>query len=104
MSDADGTNLVPLSKLNGSSDLPRWSPDSKKVVFESYDSSSRDTYIVDISERIPRNLVTNIPKVATPTWSRDGKWIYFRSFETLGHKIYRCPATGGNAAPLSGGA
>ena len=102
MSDADGTNLVPLSKLNGSSDLPRWSPDSKKVVFESYDSSNRDTYIVDISERIPRKLVTNIPKVATPTWSRDGKWIYFRSYETLGHKIYRCPATGGNAVPLGG--
>jgi len=57
---------------------------------------------VDISERIPRKLVTNIPKVATPIWSRDGKWIYFRSYETLGHKIYRCSATGRNAIPLGG--
>ena len=49
----------------------------------------------------PRKLVTNISGVARPHWSRDGKWIYFRSDEPGRTGIYRCPASGGDAIALS---
>jgi Tol biopolymer transport system component len=56
---------------------------------------------VDIEELVPRKLMTNIESVATPSWSHDGRWVYFRSHETTGRMIYRCPATGGDATALA---
>jgi Tol biopolymer transport system component/DNA-binding winged helix-turn-helix (wHTH) protein len=102
MSDADGNNLVQLSKFNGSSGTPRWSPDGKEIVFDLHRSGHFEIYIEDIAERVPRKLVTNLRKdMSTPNWSRDGKWIYFRSYEAIGHKMYRSAAAGGDAILLS---
>jgi hypothetical protein len=102
MSDADGNNLVQLSKLNGNSGTPRWSPGGKKIVFDLHRSGHFEIYIEDVSERAPRKLVTNLREdVSTPSWSHDGKWIYFRSYAAVGSKIYRCAATGGDTTLLS---
>ena len=97
MSDADGSNLVQVSKLIRNAGIPRWSPDGKKIAF---DSRRLEIYVTDMSEQLPRKLVTNVSKMTAPNWSRDGKWIYFRSYEVIGQKIYRCPATGGEAIAL----
>jgi Tol biopolymer transport system component/DNA-binding winged helix-turn-helix (wHTH) protein len=102
MSDADGGNLVQLSKSITNPNSPRWSPDGKKIAFDSSQSGNREIYVVDVSERFPRKLDTNLRNIATPSWSRDGKWIYIRSYEAMGEKIYRCAATGGNAVALGG--
>src|ERR1700751_4021405 len=53
MSDADGNNLVQLSKLNGNSGTARWSPDGKKIVFYLHPSGHFEIYIEDVSERAP---------------------------------------------------
>jgi Tol biopolymer transport system component len=45
--------------------------------------------------------VTNVFDVVRPHWSRDGKWIYFRSNEPGMVGVYRCPAAGGDAIILS---
>jgi Tol biopolymer transport system component/DNA-binding winged helix-turn-helix (wHTH) protein len=99
MSDADGSNLVQISKSIRNAGIPRWSPDGKKIAF---DSRRLEIYVADVSEQHARKLVSNVPKMTTPSWSRDGKWIYFRSYEALGQKIYRCPAAGGEAVALGG--
>jgi Tol biopolymer transport system component len=39
--------------------------------------------------------------VSAPSWSHDGKWIYFRAHEAFGHKLYRCPASGGQKILVS---
>jgi len=108
MSDADGTQPVQISNLksSGTGD-PSWSPDGKTIAFASGPSSVSQgsgvsgIYIVDISERVPRKLITNIFEAEMPSWSHDGKWIYFMSRGTDGQKIYRCPATGGHAVLLT---
>jgi Tol biopolymer transport system component/DNA-binding winged helix-turn-helix (wHTH) protein len=100
--DADGSNLVPISQLNAAG-YPRWSPDSHKIAFEMREASHYGVYVADIAERVPRKLVSNVAEMARPYWSHDGKWIYFRSYATVGHKIYRCPATGGDASLLASG-
>jgi Tol biopolymer transport system component/DNA-binding winged helix-turn-helix (wHTH) protein len=102
MSDADGGNLVQLSKSIVNPGNPRWSPDGTKIAFDSRRPGDREIYVVDVSERVPKKLAANLRNIATPSWSRDGKWIYFRSYEAFGEKIYRCPAAGGNAVTLGG--
>jgi len=100
MSDADGTNLVRMSDGKSSeAGTPRWSPDSRKLVFDSRQSDHPEVYIVDISERLPRKLITNVSDANGPSWSHDGNWIYFQA--TSDQRIYRCPAGGGNAEALS---
>ncbi len=104
MSNSDGTNPVQLSRLNLNTGHPRWSPDGQKVAFHAFSAANLnqpDVYVVDISERIPRKLVTNLKMTYDPTWSADGKWIYVRSKEENGIEIYRLPSGGGQAVPLS---
>jgi Tol biopolymer transport system component/DNA-binding winged helix-turn-helix (wHTH) protein len=102
MSDADGGNLVQLSRSIVNPGNPRWSPDGTNIAFDSSLPGDREIYVVDVSGGVPKRLATNLRNIATPSWSRDGKWIYFRSYEALGEKIYRCAATGGNAVALGG--
>ena len=100
MSDADGTNLVRMSDSKSSmAGSPRWSPDGLKLAFDSSQSGRPEVYIVDISERLPRKLITNLSDISNPSWSHDGKWLYFDS--TSERRIFRCPAGGGDAVPLS---
>jgi Tol biopolymer transport system component len=104
MSDADGTHLVQLSGASSSGAVyPRWSPDSQKIAFTSKQNGHAEVYIVDISERLPRRVVTNLPYMSTPSWSHDGRWLYFQSTaaQTDVERIFRCPASGGEAVALS---
>lgn len=102
ISDADGSNLMQISKFKGeTTGTPRWSPDGKRMVFDSWHSGNPEVYIVDVAELISRKLVTNTPGLFQPSWSRDGKWIYFLSGSLKDPRVYRCPAEGGNASVLS---
>jgi Tol biopolymer transport system component len=110
MSDADGTNLLQISNFGdlptdpAGVGFPAWSPDSQKVAFDYGQPGHRGVYIVDIAERMPRKVVTNLPDMWMPSWSHDGKWIYFQSGtgDRAIQRIFRCPASGGDAVSLSG--
>ena len=81
ISSDDGSNLVQISNPNYVSGSPQWSPDGNRIAFDSLPGDRWEIYVADVAERKPRKLVTNITNVARPHWSRDGKWIYFRSNE-----------------------
>jgi Tol biopolymer transport system component/DNA-binding winged helix-turn-helix (wHTH) protein len=101
LSRADGSNLVRLSNLKNAG-TPNWSPDGSKIAFDSRQAGQAYVYIENVSELVPRKLVTNVANASTPSWSHDGKWIYFIAGGSPG-RIYRCPAEGGAAVPLSKG-
>jgi len=92
---------VQISNFKSGAEGPNWSPDGKKIAFDTPQSDSLGVYIVDISERVPRKLITNVPEALMPSWSHDGKWIYFLSGGAAGQKLYRCPGTGGDAVLLA---
>jgi Tol biopolymer transport system component len=97
----DGSNLVQISNPAQRSGSPQWSPDGNRIAFDSLPRDRWEIYVADVAERKPRKLVTNISDVIRPHWSRDGKWIYFRSDEPRWMGVYRCPASGGDAIALS---
>ena len=90
-----------ISNPNYASGSPQWSPDGSKIAFDSLPHDRWEIYVADVAERKPRKLITNISGVIRPHWSRDGKWIYFRSNEPGRMGVYRCPASGGDAIALS---
>jgi Tol biopolymer transport system component/DNA-binding winged helix-turn-helix (wHTH) protein len=109
MSNADGQEIVQLTNLRGlATGSPTWSPESRKVAFDSRtktpDGQIRpDLFVVDIGERVPRKLDTGTPGAFNPSWSHDGKWIYFvgGSDDAMGGRIYRVPPEGGKPEVLT---
>jgi len=104
ISDADGSNLIQISRFN--SDVvgtPCWSPDDRKLVFDSWQTGNAEVYVVDMAERIPRKLLTNVSGMFRPAWSHDGEWIYFLAGSAAAPGVFRSPANGGNAVMLSSG-
>ena len=109
MSDSAGQNVTQLSNLRGlATGSPAWSPDSRMVVFDSRIKTPQgqiraDLYIVDIVERTPRKLSTDTPGAFNPSWSHDGKWIYFvgGSNDAAGERIYRVSPQGGKSEVLT---
>jgi Tol biopolymer transport system component len=58
----------------------RWSPDGRHIAFEFTAAEHSEIYVVDVDGGPPRPLPT-LPGAdnVAPSWSRDGKWIYFTS-------------------------
>ncbi|MGC1905951.1 MAG: winged helix-turn-helix domain-containing protein [Candidatus Acidiferrum sp.] len=109
MSDAAGSNVVQLTHVGQSSGSPDWSPDGKKIAFDSRTpmkdgSPHADVYIFDLAERVPRKLNVGTGEASIPTWSHDGRWIYFIAGGGGGEgggRIFRVPSQGGQPIAIS---
>ncbi len=80
--DADGSNLVQLTNLHSLTGSPRWSPEGRYIAFDSRPNqhSEVDDVEVDVSDPQPHLIAQfHDADAFIPTWSRDGKWIYFSS-------------------------
>jgi Tol biopolymer transport system component/DNA-binding winged helix-turn-helix (wHTH) protein len=102
MADADGGNLSQVSR-GGDAGFPRWSPDSKSIVYLQRKGDSRSIFVVDVNVREPRELVTSIADPGNPFWSHDGKWIYFPDYGAFYRRYYRSLATGGETTLVRDG-
>ena len=97
---ADGSN--PRLLTNGAykpEGSPRWSPNDDRIAFDGVGKDGlRHVYVVGSDG----GLVQMIPskpgfRDLVPSWSRDGKWIYFRSNRSGRPEVWKAPAGGGNA-------
>ena len=98
----DGSNLVEISNPAYESGSPQWSPDGTKIAFDARPRDTWEVQIADVTERIPRKLITNLTNIYRPHWSRDGQWLYFHSAQAGKEGLYRCAASGGDAVLVSG--
>ena len=100
---SDGSNPAQLTFLNGMSGTPRWSNDGRSVAFDYRPGQHSEVYVVDVSGGPPR-FVPTIPGAdnVVPSWSRDGKWIYFSSNRGKEpNQIWKAPDGGGTPVQLT---
>jgi len=78
VSDSAGHDPKQLTRLDRYSGTPRWSPDGKRIAFDSYIPSKRvEIFVVEPDGRNLRSIVSAPFDCAVPSWSRDGKSIYY---------------------------
>ena len=97
ISQSDGSNPVRLTAFDGPLvNMPQWAPNSRQIVFETQANSNTDLYVVDTADGIPRLLTTNATHDLVPSWSRDGRWIYFGSDRSGAWQVWKIPSQGGD--------
>ena len=78
MADSDGSNVFQLPTFGGAlTGSPGWAPDSRRIVFDSRVSGHAELYVVDATGGPAKPVQTGTPDASTPSWSHDGRWIYF---------------------------
>jgi len=100
-SGRDGSNPVQLTAV-GSAGTPRWSPDSESIVFDvSGGRGPAKIYKIKLGSSEPQLLTPDESENRCPSWSRDGKWIYFASTRSNQYQVWKVPAEGGAAIQVT---
>ena len=102
MCDSEGAKLVQLTFFGGPElGTPRWSPDNRSVVFDRAIEGHKDIYVLSPEGGSPRRLTTETSNEVRPSWSRDGRWIYFGSNRSREWQVWKMPAEGGQAVQVT---
>ncbi len=96
---ADGRNETALTNLREISlGSPRWSPDGTRIAFDVSSKGGRAIFVIDASGSAPRQW-TAWRSAGRPSWSRDGRWIYYMDTDRSGvTQVWKISAEGGGAA------
>jgi DNA-binding winged helix-turn-helix (wHTH) protein len=90
--DMNGANPRQIS-FTESAGTPRWSPDGRSIAFDApYEGQTRIFVIKVDGDEQARPIVTGL----VPSFSRDGKWIYFASDQTGDWQVWKVPTSGGS--------
>jgi dipeptidyl aminopeptidase/acylaminoacyl peptidase len=82
--------------------MPRWSPDGLRIAFQSRTASGGwHVWAIDAEGGTPRQITTAAGDQSYPTWSANGRWIYYSADSGRGHDIWRTPAAGGSPERLT---
>lgn len=101
--NVDGSGCDQITSLHGTAGRPRWSPDGRHIAFEFHPNERSEIYVVEVPGGVP-HLLKTIPGAdnLSPSWSRDGKFIYFASKRGAeAFQIWRMPAQGGAPVQLT---
>ena len=101
ISAADGSNPVQLTSMKtGTTGSPAWSADGKQIAFDSRANGQGDIYVISAEGGSPRRLTKGPYDSEIPTWSRDGRWIYF-TLTSPGTPIWKVSPQGGDPIPVT---
>ena len=104
LADRDGANAIALTSMGAvAAGYPHWSPDGGHVAFHSNVEGQWDIYLVSASGDKPRRLTSHPASDDFPSFSRDGKWIYFSSDRAAGQQrsIWKVAVAGGDAVQVT---
>lgn len=94
--DAGGKHAVQLTDNDAPENgTPRWSPDGSEIAFDTHGKGSPDIFVVSVEGRRIRRITQNPAEDVVPSWSHDGRWIYFASDRSGDFQIYKVSASQG---------
>jgi Tol biopolymer transport system component len=92
----DGSNSRQLTNFGGPvTGTPRWSPDSRRLVFDSRVDGRGKIFMMDTAGGSPVQFTSGSAEDVVPSWSRDGKWVYFASNRSGTFQVWKAPLNGG---------
>lgn len=99
VANADGTGLNQITRIASPiCGTPRWSPDGKWIAFDVYGKAGGwDVWLMEATGDSVRQLTHGPADNLIPSWSQDGKSIYFTSKRSGRFEIWRA-STGTGAA------
>jgi Tol biopolymer transport system component/DNA-binding winged helix-turn-helix (wHTH) protein len=102
VADGDGANATQLTSLpfSGSPGYPRWSPDGETIVFHGDFAGQPDVIAVPVKGGKP----TILSEGGYPSFSRDGKWVYFcvvKKDPPYDRRIWKIPTGGGSRVQVT---
>jgi Tol biopolymer transport system component/DNA-binding winged helix-turn-helix (wHTH) protein len=97
LADADGTNVVRLTRGPGKAQGgASWSPDGRTIAFQSNgDDGSSDIWTIGVDGSGLKRITNDPGDESWPSFSRDGRLLYFVSARTGRREIWRIPVAGG---------
>jgi Tol biopolymer transport system component len=102
--DSDGKNPRQLTSLGEShgAGSPSWSPDGRFVAFDCTTNEFSEIFVMSAEGGSPRRLTEGNANSVAPTWSRDGRWIYYGSNSgEEDWQIWKKPAEDGKAIQVT---
>jgi Tol biopolymer transport system component len=94
--DSEGRAPWQVTHVGGAlTGTPRWSPDGTRIAFDSRPDGQAEIYTIEPGQQAMRRITNSPSEDVTPSWSRDGKWIYFASNRSGAWQVWRAPSRGG---------
>jgi Tol biopolymer transport system component len=96
LADADGSNVTRLTRGPGRSQgSPRWSPNGRTIAFDSQAANGRwDIWTMGVDGSGLRQITHGAADANMPSWSYDGRFVYYGSNRTGRYEIWRVAVTG----------
>ena len=98
---ASGESPMELTHLDFYSGTPRWSPDGNWIAFDSYGKDSQQILVIDEDGRNLHAVTSGASNNIVPSWSRDGKSIYFASNRTGSWQLWKHSLSDGSEVQVT---